>query len=105
MAVLGVTAYRTAFGCPKARIGPQEATLGGARLWILPNPSGLNAHYTAETLAAEFRRLRRRGRGGPCHQRDGGGQQRGPGAAGHSAGCPSGMSCSIWMRNHGEADG
>ncbi len=58
VAVLGVTAYRTAFGSPKARIGPQEAALGGARLWILPNPSGLNAHYTAETLAEEFRRLK-----------------------------------------------
>ena len=58
VAVLGVTAYRTAFGRPKARIGPQEAALGGARLWILPNPSGLNAHYTAETLAGEFAELR-----------------------------------------------
>jgi TDG/mug DNA glycosylase family protein len=58
VAVLGVTAYRTAFGRPKARIGPQELTLGGARLWILPNPSGLNAHYTADALAAEFRVLR-----------------------------------------------
>jgi TDG/mug DNA glycosylase family protein len=58
VAVLGVTAYRTAFGRPKARIGPQEAMLGGARLWILPNPSGLNAHYTAETLAGEFALLR-----------------------------------------------
>jgi TDG/mug DNA glycosylase family protein len=59
VAVHGVTAYRTAFGRPKARIGPQEAALRGARLWILPNPSGLNAHYTAETLAEEFAVLRR----------------------------------------------
>lgn len=58
VAVLGVTAYRTAFGSPRARIGPQEADLAGAKLWILPNPSGLNAHYTAGTLAEEFRRLR-----------------------------------------------
>jgi double-stranded uracil-DNA glycosylase len=58
VAVLGVTAYRTAFARPKARIGPQEAVLGGARLWILPNPSGLNAHYTAATLAEEFGKLR-----------------------------------------------
>jgi TDG/mug DNA glycosylase family protein len=58
VAVLGVTAYRTAFGRRSARIGPQEFTLGGARLWILPNPSGLNAHYTADALAAEFRLLR-----------------------------------------------
>lgn len=59
VAVLGVTAYRTAFGRPKAVIGPQDLTLGGARLWILPNPSGLNAHYTVETLAEEFRAVRR----------------------------------------------
>jgi double-stranded uracil-DNA glycosylase len=58
VAVLGVTAYRTAFGDRSARIGPQRRTLGGARLWILPNPSGLNAHYTVDTLAAEFRALR-----------------------------------------------
>jgi TDG/mug DNA glycosylase family protein len=58
VAILGVTAYRTAFGRRSARIGPQEFALAGARLWILPNPSGLNAHYTAETLAAEFRVLR-----------------------------------------------
>ena len=44
LAVAGVTAYRTAFGRPRAAIGPQPGTLGGARLWILPNPSGLNAH-------------------------------------------------------------
>jgi double-stranded uracil-DNA glycosylase len=58
VAVLGVTAYRTAFGDRTARIGPQERGLGGTRLWILPNPSGLNAHYTADTLAGEFRALR-----------------------------------------------
>jgi double-stranded uracil-DNA glycosylase len=58
VAVLGVTAYRTAFGDRSVRIGPQRRALGGARLWILPNPSGLNAHYTADTLAAEFRALR-----------------------------------------------
>lgn len=58
VAVLGVTAYRTAFGRKKAAIGPQDVTLGGARLWILPNPSGLNAHYTADALAGEFRLLR-----------------------------------------------
>jgi TDG/mug DNA glycosylase family protein len=58
VAILGVTAYRTAFRRPKAVIGPQDVTLGGSRLWILPNPSGLNAHYTAETLAGEFRTLR-----------------------------------------------
>lgn len=59
VAVLGVTAYRTAFGGPKARVGRQERTLGGASLWILPNPSGLNAHYTPAALAGEFAALRR----------------------------------------------
>jgi TDG/mug DNA glycosylase family protein len=58
VAVVGVTAYRTAFGRPKVSIGPQEELVGGARLWVLPNPSGLNAHYQLPGLAAEFRLLR-----------------------------------------------
>jgi TDG/mug DNA glycosylase family protein len=58
LAVVGVTAYRTAFGAPKATIGPQDTTVGDTRVWVLPNPSGLNAHYTPETLAGEFARLR-----------------------------------------------
>jgi len=58
VAVAGVTAYRAAFGRPRARVGPQRETLGSARLWILPNPSGLNAHWPLASLAAEFRRLR-----------------------------------------------
>ncbi|GAA1742744.1 G/U mismatch-specific DNA glycosylase [Nonomuraea sp. AD125B] len=58
LAVLGVSAYRTAFLRPKARIGPQEETVGGARVWVLPNPSGLNAHWTLAGIADEMRRLR-----------------------------------------------
>lgn len=58
LAVVGVTAYRTAFDDRKARIGPQARTIGGSRVWVLPNPSGLNAHWTAETMAEEFARLR-----------------------------------------------
>jgi TDG/mug DNA glycosylase family protein len=58
LAVAGVTAYRTAFGDKKARIGPQELTAGGTRIWALPNPSGLNAHWTVQTMAEEFGRLR-----------------------------------------------
>jgi double-stranded uracil-DNA glycosylase len=58
LAVLGVTAYRTAFGAPRAVVGPQAGSLGGALVWILPNPSGLNAHWSASALAAEFARLR-----------------------------------------------
>src|SRR4051794_23167535 len=48
LAVLGVTAYRAAFGEPKARTGRQAALLEGAVVWVLPNPSGLNAHYQAD---------------------------------------------------------
>ncbi|MEV8592174.1 G/U mismatch-specific DNA glycosylase [Streptomyces sp. NPDC052012] len=58
LAVVGVTAYRAAFGEPKAQVGPQERIIGDTRVWVLPNPSGLNAHWTAQTLAEEFARLR-----------------------------------------------
>ncbi|BAU81712.1 G/U mismatch-specific DNA glycosylase [Streptomyces laurentii] len=58
LAVVGVTAYRTAFGEQKAAIGPQERTIGATRIWALPNPSGLNAHWTAESMAEEYARLR-----------------------------------------------
>ncbi|MEU3503090.1 G/U mismatch-specific DNA glycosylase [Streptomyces hundungensis] len=58
LAVVGVTAYRTAFDDRKARIGPQERTIGTTRVWALPNPSGLNAHWTAQTMAEEYARLR-----------------------------------------------
>jgi len=58
LAVVGVTAYRTAFGEPRATLGPQELTAGATRLWVLPNPSGLNAHKTVLTLADDFRELR-----------------------------------------------
>lgn len=57
LAVVGVTAYRTAFGLPKAAIGPQDTRWGATRIWVLPNPSGLNAHWTPASLAAEFSRL------------------------------------------------
>jgi TDG/mug DNA glycosylase family protein len=58
VAVLGVTAYRTAFNRPKAAIGPQADPLAAARLWILPNPSGLNAQWTAPRLAQAFSELK-----------------------------------------------
>ena len=58
LAVAGVTAYRTAFGRPRAAIGSQPDSLGSAGLWILPNPSGLNAHWTLDAIAAEFAALR-----------------------------------------------
>ena len=58
VAIAGVTAYRTAFGQPRASTGPQPDSLGGARLWVLPNPSGLNAHTSVPLLAQEMRTLR-----------------------------------------------
>ena len=58
LAVLGVTAYRTAFAKPKAAIGLQPDRVGGVPVWVLPNPSGLNAHYTVDTLAAAYAELR-----------------------------------------------
>jgi TDG/mug DNA glycosylase family protein len=58
LAVLGVTAYRTAFGERRAQVGQQERTIGRTRIWVLPSPSGLNAHWTPAALAAEFTRLR-----------------------------------------------
>ncbi len=58
LAIVGITVYRTAFARPRAKEGPQPETLGGAQLWVLPNPSGLNASYQIGRLAAEFGRLR-----------------------------------------------
>jgi TDG/mug DNA glycosylase family protein len=56
--VLGVTAYRAAFEKPRAALGLQPDDIGGARAWVLPNPSGLNAHHQLADLAALFRELR-----------------------------------------------
>jgi len=58
VAIAGVTAYRSAFARPRAAFGPQDESFGPARLWILPNPSGLNAHWTLPALTAAFRELR-----------------------------------------------
>jgi TDG/mug DNA glycosylase family protein len=54
VAVAGVTAYRTAFAEPKVVMGEHPAGFEGHRLWIVPNPSGLNAHETVETLADAY---------------------------------------------------
>jgi TDG/mug DNA glycosylase family protein len=54
VAVAGVTAFRTAFSRPKARLGRQPDDLAGAELWVVPNPSGLNAHETIPSLAAAY---------------------------------------------------
>ena len=58
LAVLGVGAYRTAFARPKASLGEQPERMGDARVWVLPNPSGLNANYQKDDLARLFRVLR-----------------------------------------------
>jgi double-stranded uracil-DNA glycosylase len=58
LAIAGVGAFAAAFGRKGVIVGPQDLTLGGTRVWVLPNPSGLNAHYTPTALAAEFARLR-----------------------------------------------
>jgi TDG/mug DNA glycosylase family protein len=58
LAVLGVTAYRAAFGRPDAVVGPQALRSEGVLVWVLPNPSGLNAHWSAPRLAEAFAELR-----------------------------------------------
>ena len=54
LAVLGIGAFRTAFNQPKAKLGLQSEKIGGANVWLLPNPSGLNAHYQLPDLANLF---------------------------------------------------
>ncbi|MBV8078726.1 MAG: mismatch-specific DNA-glycosylase, partial [Planctomycetaceae bacterium] len=58
VAFLGVTAYRTAFSLPGVPPGPREELLAGCGVWVLPNPSGLNAHYQPAALAQLFGDLR-----------------------------------------------
>jgi TDG/mug DNA glycosylase family protein len=57
VAVVGITAYRTAFDDRSARPGRQKAGIGDAELWVVPNPSGLNAHDTIATLAEAYREV------------------------------------------------
>lgn len=59
VAVLGLEAFRIAFGHPKARFGPQQERIGSSRLWVLPNPSGLNASYQLPELSRLFRKVRK----------------------------------------------
>jgi TDG/mug DNA glycosylase family protein len=54
VAMLGITAYRTAFEKPGAVVGEQPAGMSGAKLWVVPNPSGLNAHETVDSLAVAY---------------------------------------------------
>ncbi len=57
VAVLGITAYRAAFGARHAVAGRQPAGIGGAQLWVVPNPSGLNAHASLAGLATAYREV------------------------------------------------
>ena len=58
VAFLGVSTYRVAFGQPRAKVGPQSVPFEGTGVWVLPNPSGLNAHYQQPTLTAAYAELR-----------------------------------------------
>ena len=58
VAFVGVSAYRTAFNRKQAKIGPQEEKIGDSAVWVLPNPSGLNAHYQLDELVKLFSALR-----------------------------------------------
>lgn len=58
IAFLGVSAYRIAFESASAQLGLQQSAIGTTRLWVLPNPSGLNAHYQLDRLGAMFEDLR-----------------------------------------------
>jgi double-stranded uracil-DNA glycosylase len=58
VAMVGVTAYRTAFGRRDATFGLQDETVGGRPVWVLPNPSGLNAHYQLPDLARLYAEAR-----------------------------------------------
>jgi TDG/mug DNA glycosylase family protein len=58
LAIVGIGAYRTGFARPRAAIGLQEEAIGNTRIWILPNPSGLNANYQPAELVRLYRELR-----------------------------------------------
>lgn len=58
LAIVGIGAYRTAFDRPKAKMGLQDETIGETRIWVLPNPSGLNANYQPTQLVQLFAELR-----------------------------------------------
>jgi double-stranded uracil-DNA glycosylase len=59
VAFVGITAYRQAFDRPGAEVGPQDERMHGAAIWLLPNPSGLNAHYQLPDLARLYREAAR----------------------------------------------
>lgn len=59
VAILGVDSYRKAFDKTKAKVGQQEGTINETKIWVLPNPSGLNAHFTPDKLTKIFKAFRR----------------------------------------------
>ncbi len=59
-AIAGITAFRTAFGRPRAALGPQDMDIDGTAVWVVPNPSGLNAHETVASLARKHREVAER---------------------------------------------
>lgn len=59
VAIVGISAYRVAFDRPKARLGLQEEKIANSMLWIVPNPSGLNAHYQLPAIVEHFGELRK----------------------------------------------
>lgn len=65
VAFLGISAYRTAFARAGANLGRQAITIAGAQVWVLPNPSGLNAHFQLPDLARLFAGLRHAAEGHP----------------------------------------
>jgi TDG/mug DNA glycosylase family protein len=65
VAFVGLGAYRVAFDKPAATVGPQPETIAGARVWVLPNTSGLNANYQPADFAEQFSDLRRAARTKP----------------------------------------
>lgn len=69
VAVLGIGAFRIAFRSPDAKSGPQPERIAGARIWVLPNPSGLNAGHSRAALADAFQMLRRRASRTPAERR------------------------------------
>lgn len=71
LAVVGITAFRVAFADPRAVVGRQALLLGQTRVWALPNPSGLNAHWSLPAMVAEFTRLRLAAEPRACGAREG----------------------------------
>ena len=67
VAFLGLTTYRIAMDVKAAAVGPQDTPFGGAAVWLLPNPSGLNAHYQLPDLAKEFALLKEAASVGPVY--------------------------------------